>query len=344
MDPVVGQLVSWLNGFMGSREAELQAVSAWRPSGTGLSSETWIVELSSADQPDVERVVFRVSPDGPAVFPAYDEETEVVAITAAAAEGVPVANVIAAGSIPALSRSVMALGYIDGAIPKDVPAYPSAGFLHDAPASGQRRAYAGFVDLLSRIHQVTAGRIRPGALRSFDAASPSDDLAFWSSYASWLEADPSDLAPFLTALNFLGENRPSRNDHVLNWGDAKISNVIFGDNYEPKGVLDWEMATLGPREVDLGFWLIYDRWATEGLGFAPLPGALDRTETIARYEERTGVSTCDVEYFEIWGAVRLGLLQLRLDRLLRCSGRLPDRSGPLHLPVARILEELLTSA
>lgn len=341
MDPIVDRLVSWLNTMPGCREAEFAPVGAWRPSGTGLSSEVWIVQVTSPRPDAPQHVVFRVSPRGPAVFPVYDEQAEVVAMAAAAAAGVPVPEVIAAGEVADFGRSVMALGYIEGFIPKDVPAYPSAGVLHDAPAAGQRRAYRGFVDLLAQIHHVDAERVARGALRAFDDGSSRDDLAFWSRYATWIEADPSDLAPFRSALSFLVANRPPAREQVLNWGDAKISNVIFGDDYEPKGVLDWEMATLGPREVDLGFWLSYDRWASEGLGFAALPGALDRAETIAWYEERSGVRTRDVEYFEIWGATRLGLLQLRLDRLLRDSGRLSQRTRPLHLPVTRILDRLL---
>ena len=33
------------------------------------------------------------------------------------------------------------------------------------------------------------------------------------------------------------------------WGDARIGNVLY-DDFRPVAVLDWEMATLGPREMD----------------------------------------------------------------------------------------------
>ena len=42
---------------------------------------------------------------------------------------------------------------------------------------------------------------------------------------------------------------------VLSWGDSRIGNVMYRD-FEPVAVLDWEMAGLGPREVDVG-WFIY---------------------------------------------------------------------------------------
>ena len=38
---------------------------------------------------------------------------------------------------------------------------------------------------------------------------------------------------------------------MLSWGDARIGNVLYRD-FEPVAVLDWEMAALGPPELDVG--------------------------------------------------------------------------------------------
>ena len=38
---------------------------------------------------------------------------------------------------------------------------------------------------------------------------------------------------------------------MLSWGDSRIGNVMYRD-FAPVAVLDWEMAPLGPRELDLG--------------------------------------------------------------------------------------------
>ena len=42
---------------------------------------------------------------------------------------------------------------------------------------------------------------------------------------------------------------------MLNWGDARVGNILYRD-FAPIAVLDWEMATVGPREVDLA-WMIF---------------------------------------------------------------------------------------
>ena len=41
----------------------------------------------------------------------------------------------------------------------------------------------------------------------------------------------------------------------MNWGDARVGNTLYRD-FTPVAVLDWEMATVGPREVDLA-WMIF---------------------------------------------------------------------------------------
>ena len=45
--------------------------------------------------------------------------------------------------------------------------------------------------------------------------------------------------------------RPSRAP-VLLWGDVRLGNVIFGDDLAPIAVLDWDMASIGAPEHDIG--------------------------------------------------------------------------------------------
>ena len=41
----------------------------------------------------------------------------------------------------------------------------------------------------------------------------------------------------------------------LCWGDARIGNMLFHDDRSVASVLDWEMATIGPAEMDLAWYL-----------------------------------------------------------------------------------------
>ena len=107
--------------------------------------------------------------------------------------------------------------------------------------------------------------------------------------SGWRETggDPSIELGF----EWLDEHWPAREgDPVFSWGDARIGNMMFED-FAPVAVLDWEMASVGPREIDLG-WMIYiHRFfqdLVEDLGMPGLPHVLRRTAVAAYYEQLTG--------------------------------------------------------
>ena len=86
---------------------------------------------------------------------------------------------------------------------------------------------------------------------------------------------------------------------TLVWGEHGVGNMIFGGDRRLAAVIDWELASIGPPEIDVGHWLFFDRFATDAVGVEPLPGWPDRAETIARYEERSGRALGDLEWFEM---------------------------------------------
>ena len=65
--------------------------------------------------------------------------------------------------------------------------------------------------------------------------------------------------------------RSPHRDPVLVWGDSRIGNVLYQD-FRPVAVLDWEMATVGPRELDVA-WIIFAHMVFQELaGLAGMPG------------------------------------------------------------------------
>ena len=66
--------------------------------------------------------------------------------------------------------------------------------------------------------------------------------------------------------------------------------MMFED-FAPVAVLDWEMASVGPREIDLG-WMIYiHRFfqdLVEDLGLPGMPHILRRDTVAELYESMTG--------------------------------------------------------
>ena len=93
-------------------------------------------------------------------------------------------------------------------------------------------------------------------------------------------------------LTWLEAHLPETDEAVLCWGDARIGNVLYRD-FEPVGVLDWEMATLGPREMDVS-WIVFAHQVFESItGMLEMPGMphlLREEDVVATYETLTGVT------------------------------------------------------
>ena len=66
---------------------------------------------------------------------------------------------------------------------------------------------------------------------------------------------------------------------ALNWGDARLPNLIFRDD-RVAAVLDWEMAFLGDPEADLAWWLFLDWQGCDGYGIPRLDGFPSREQTV----------------------------------------------------------------
>jgi len=110
---------------------------------------------------------------------------------------------------------------------------------------------------------------------------------------------------------------------VLSWGDARIGNILFRD-FTPVAVLDWEMASLGPRELDLGWTIFLHRFFDDlarDLGLPGMPDFLRRDEVAHTYTELTGHEPRDLDWYTTYAAVRHAIIMTRIGmRTARFSG------------------------
>jgi aminoglycoside phosphotransferase (APT) family kinase protein len=115
---------------------------------------------------------------------------------------------------------------------------------------------------------------------------------------------------------WLSANQPNDIDSCIIHGDWRIDNVVFDlENARIKGVLDWELATVGDPLMDLGSALAYwvdrdDEAAFASLRRQPshLPGMPTRDEFVARYLELSGRKCDDFTFYEVFGLFRLAVI------------------------------------
>jgi aminoglycoside phosphotransferase (APT) family kinase protein len=282
----------------------------------GMSSETIILtgRWDEDGRRREEKWVARVAPteqDVP-VFSSYrmDHQFDVIRLVGAKT-GVPVPRVRwldAAGSV--LGTPFFLMDYVEGRVPPDVMPYTfGSNWLADAPAENQRELQDSTVEVIAKLHSIPqAGEVFGFLADDSDPNALRRNLNWLQSWYQFAVPDigPSELLE--RALNWLEENFPTdvaAADPVLIWGDSRVGNVLYS-GFQPVAVLDWEMATLGPREMDAA-WMIFAHMVFQELaGLAGLPGLPDfmREEDVkATYAELTGVDLGELHWFYVYSGV-----------------------------------------
>jgi aminoglycoside phosphotransferase (APT) family kinase protein len=318
------------------------------PGAGGLSNETVLFTANwrDADGEQTRGMAARVQPDRPGVFPDYDLNKEATVIRALAEQSpVPVPQVYFFEEDPSVfGAPFLAMQRIDGRIPADDPPFTATGWVLDLTPDQRRQMWHNSIDVLAQIHSVDWHALGLDFLDTPEHHSGLDaGLAKWQRTFEW--ATDGEPNPTLeAALRWLDENRPQHDEpKVLNWGDARVGNIIFRDDVVPAGVLDWEMVVLASREQDLGWWLFLMRHHTEGVDL-PLPAGIpDHGETIDYYERTTGHKLRDLDYYEILAGTRLSILMARAAHMMIGAGLLPadspmGQSNPASQLVAKLLD------
>ncbi|WP_409426784.1 phosphotransferase family protein [Mycobacterium sp. SMC-11] len=291
----------------------------------GMSSETiMLTGRWTADGAPVEqRWVMRVGPaaeDVP-VFPSYrlDHQFEVMRLVGELTD-VPVPKVRwlePTGDV--LDRPFFLMDRVDGEVPPDVMPYTFGGnWFADATAEQQRTLQDSTVEVLAKLHAI------PNAEQTFafldDGSRGSTALRrHFEGVRQWYEFAVPDMgrSPLLDrALAWLEQNWPddvAAGETVLCWGDSRVGNVLYRD-FQPVAVLDWEMVTLGPRELDVS-WVIFAHLVFEELaGLAGLPGlpqVLREDDVRASYQKLTGVELGDLHWFYVYAGVMWAIVFMR---------------------------------
>ncbi|HMI89143.1 MAG TPA: phosphotransferase family protein [Polyangiaceae bacterium] len=330
----------WLRRELGG-DVEITGWDA--PEGVGHSNETILVEARSG-KGDLSLVV-RVQAEPPAVFPHYDLSLQCECMRRVAAHSdVPVPRVRWFDpQANVFGRPFYVMDRIDGTVPADRLPYTMSGWLFDASPAQQTTLVESSLTVLAAIHRIDWKKAGLALLDrpEHGATGLGQQLAWWISLSEWVrQGRPQPTIDGATA--WLRSHLPSPSGPtVLNWGDARLSNLMYRD-FRPVAVLDWEMATLGPAEVDVGWFLFFQRFFSEGLGVPDLPGFPARAAALAHYEKLAGRELDDLFFYEVFAAWRNATVMLRIADIYETRGFLSPESGAGQNNVAtRLLARML---
>ena len=345
------RLTSWLAGRLPAG-SDPQVGELTVPEGTGMSSETLLFDATwtEAGESRGGRFVARMAPDMSdfPVFPSYDLELQHRCLRLVAARSdvpVPEAPWLELDETP-LGSPFFVMTRVEGIAPSDMPPYPFGGWLAEATPDDRRRLQRNAIDVLARLHAIdvtgddAAFLDRP----EWGDTPMAQHLAYQRWYYDWAR-EGVDYPLIERTFEWLDAHRPAdEGDAVLNWGDSRIGNILWRE-FEPAAVVDWEMASLGPPEVDLAWMVFLHRFfqdIAERYGMAGLPDLLDRDEAIRQYEERSGRTVQDFEFYEVFAALRFAIVSLRTSARAMAYGDMPQHDNPDDMIMHRhLIEQML---
>jgi aminoglycoside phosphotransferase (APT) family kinase protein len=316
------RLQEWLGGTLepGSCPVITDVAS---PEGNGMSSETllftaeWTVDGAVAEH----RLVARIEPPDTAypVFTTYDLAMQFRVMRLVREQtSVPVPETTWYEPDPSvLGGPFFVMKRVDGAVPPDVLPYTFGdNWFFDSGPAERAALQQSVVEALAGIHSITPDRHDLDFLRP-DATGPTSLhrlVNHWRRYTAWVVGDrPSPLLD--QCFSWLDEHAPAEvGADVLSWGDSRIGNMMFDQN-RVVAVLDWEMASVAPPEVDLGWMCYLHRFfqdlATD-LGVPGLPEMFRPVDVGRAYAEVSGYSPGDLTWYLVFAATRHGAIMRRV--------------------------------
>ncbi|HET6817771.1 MAG TPA: phosphotransferase family protein [Mycobacteriales bacterium] len=322
-ETVRASLERWLMSVVGA-DAAPSVRNVRGTDANGMSSDTVLFDATWQDSDGTgrdESLVARVAPDAAdvPVFPTYDMQGQFdVVRLAGELSGAPVPDTLwCETGTAALGAPFFVMRRVDGEIPPDVLPYPFGGnWLYDAPRTDQQRLQDTTVEAIAALHAID----RPTERFEFLERPQAGDTHLRRHVAhtrEWYDmvAREGGRSPLVErGFAWLDQHWPEHeSDPVLSWGDSRIGNVIYRD-FRPVALLDWEMAGLGPRELDVA-WLVFAHEVFQelstSLGLEGMPDFLRVNDVCTHYESLTGYAPRDIDFYRRYAALQWGIVFLR---------------------------------
>jgi aminoglycoside phosphotransferase (APT) family kinase protein len=345
-------VATWLQAPLDAHgPVEVHEVSA--PSGNGLSCVTLVLSCSWTHRGTERegRFAVRIAPHATAfpVFPSYDLPLQ-HDVMAALAEHTsvrvpPLVGLEESGEV--LGSPFLVMEAVEGRAPLDNPPYVFGGWLHDGTAEERASVEEATLGVMAGVHALNEPRLvlpRLAALAGDNALRAHVESQ--RAYYAWTHEQDGVRIPVLErAFDWLEEHWPQQpGEPVLCWGDARPGNILF-DDVTPTAVLDWEMAAIAPRELDVAWYVFIHKFFQDIAAVFELPGIPDLAQpdrVAATYERLSGHPLHDLDWYVVYAALRHGIVMARIKRRMIHFGEEVAPDDPDDYVMHRAaLEELI---
>lgn len=312
-------VAAWLSGPLRA-DGPVRVEDVAAPSGSGMSTISLLLDCAWEQDgaPVQRRLVARIAPETSAfpVFPSYDLKLQYdVMAGVGAASSVPVPTLVGVeetGSV--LGSPFLVMEAATGRTPIDNPPYVFGGWLLDASPEERAELEEATLAVIAAVHGIDRPSERlPALAPKGDALRAHFDGQ--RTYYEWTTRDGVRVPLLERTFDWLEMHWPADpGPAVLNWGDARPGNILF-DGFRPAAVLDWEMAALAPREMDVAWYVFIHRFFQDIAEVFELPGIPDLAvpeQVAATYERLTGHAVRDLDWYVVYAALRHGIVMARI--------------------------------
>jgi len=342
------RLSQWFAGVL--KEATQPKVTNLRvPQESGLSSLTLLFDLEWLQEAEriKRKLVARCVPRTGGVFETCDlrREFELFRVLSHLPEApVPTPFDIEVDDDSILGAPFFVMERVEGRVASDDPPYTVEGWVNDMSPAQRAKLSDNALKALVSVHDIDVEKHHLNWLDDGGMSAPdlATKLMGQRRYFRWASAgEPNPI--IAKGFDWLEEHMPvESSDIVISWGDARLGNLIIAEDLSVAAIIDWEMAGLGAREIDLGWWLLTRRFHTSAIGVELPEGLPSEEDVVKRYTELSGYVPQHLDYYIIFAALRLSIIFVRLGNMMIEKGMLPpDASMPYNNPVLQMLSDLL---
>ena len=334
---VLDALARWLHDTEGTITRPT-VESLGGPNGAGLSSDTLLIDiaLDHGSGPEQRAAVLRMPPPDDAfpIFPTYDLSLQVEVMQLVGANSTaPIPTIRWADPTgAAIGVPFFVMDRIDGLVAPDLMPYTWGSWVTELDDAAHESMTVQAVDALAAIHSVAPTTSLMDEERSSAPGTTSLDrhLARLRHHYEWARRD-REFPTIERAFALLGARVPAmERPDVIVWGDARIGNMLWHDK-SLVAVLDWEMTTIGPRELDVA-WMTYFastfQRSAEVRGHRGTPMLLRADAVVSLYERASGVELHSFDWFLALTGLHQSIIGIRTsDRSIAFDGW-PEPESP----------------
>lgn len=338
----------WLPARVAPGGATSFDVSEFSAPDAGYSGKTAFFTASWTDpagQRHREELVLRMQASDHQLFTAPDAPRQAEVMQRLGRHEIPVPRIVAIETeASVLGSPFYLMRRVHGRTPSDVPSWHKRGWTAELSGAERELLCDNGLRALVGVHRID-DTDDLAFLRADRSVGPTALQRYLHTLVGWYDWCRDDLKvggdTLGRALRVILDCAPDDDAETVVWGDARVGNMCFADDLSVVSLFDWETATTGPPDIDLGWWLMFERFLCESLGFTRLPGIPDDDEFVRRYQQFGGSLGGDIIYYQLLAAFVLSLINNRLALLLVRDGLDPGTARRYPQAAVDLVERYL---